>query len=148
MSEPAKKRRHKKIREVSVHHDDGEGNWLVSYADMMTLLFGFFVLIASFSTPDPAKVEQVKQSTSESMGGKYEQPYEQMTGSIKKMLTEIKVDKDVAIEQTEAGVTIVSRGTLFFDSGSAVLRTQARELMEQIVGILSVQAREYRIVLE
>ena len=54
------------------HHDDGptihnhehggeEGEpWLVSYADMMTLLFGFFVVMYSFAAKDPKNEECVR----------------------------------------------------------------------------------------
>ena len=37
-----------------------EQSWLLTYADMMTLLFAFFVLLFSLSSPDPVKVSQLK----------------------------------------------------------------------------------------
>ena len=52
------------VKQTVVVEDDGEGNWLVSYADMMTLLFGFFVILSAFSTPDTQKMEKLKQATS------------------------------------------------------------------------------------
>jgi len=39
--------------------------WLVSYADMMTLLFGFFVILFSFSTLDEKKFDQMTQKMGE-----------------------------------------------------------------------------------
>lgn len=48
-------------------HD--ESNWLVSYADMMTLLFGFFVLMYSFSKVDEDKFEIVKKDLVKYFGG-------------------------------------------------------------------------------
>ena len=51
--------------------DEGEGPWLVSYADLMTLLMGFFALIASFSKPDVKAFEEVKKSAAERFGGSY-----------------------------------------------------------------------------
>ena len=41
------------------HHEEvheGEGPWIVSYADMMTLLFCFFVIMCSFGNFDPVVV--------------------------------------------------------------------------------------------
>lgn len=40
-------------------HDSHDESWLVSYADMMTLLFGFFVILYSFSTIDDKKYERM-----------------------------------------------------------------------------------------
>ena len=43
-----------------------EQPWLLTYADMMTLLFAFFVLLFSMSTPDPVKMSQVQDAMDES----------------------------------------------------------------------------------
>ena len=45
--------------------DHGEELWLVSYADMVTLLFGFFVILFSFSTIDDKKFDQMSEKVSE-----------------------------------------------------------------------------------
>ena len=41
--------------------DGGDEPWLVSYADMVTLLFGFFVILYSMSTLDEKKFEQMSE---------------------------------------------------------------------------------------
>lgn len=41
---------------------DGDGSWIYSYADMITLVLMFFVLLLSISTVSPQKYEQLKQS--------------------------------------------------------------------------------------
>ena len=54
-------RRHKR-RPKHRDEDSGEGElWLVSYADMVTLLFGFFVILYSFSTLDDSKFDQLSK---------------------------------------------------------------------------------------
>jgi chemotaxis protein MotB len=136
-------------RRVVVHsEDDGEGNWLVSYADMMTLLFGFFVIISAFSTPDAAKVEAMKQQTAESMGGKYTRPYEDLANAVKKTLSEVNLGEEISVQQTAEGVIVVSSGTVFFDSGSANLKPEAEKLMGNIATILAEKAKDFRIFIE
>lgn len=49
--------------EPEEHNDE---RWLVSYADMMTLLFGLFVLLFSMSTLDPQVAAQIHASTQSS----------------------------------------------------------------------------------
>ncbi|MBI1849959.1 MAG: hypothetical protein HYR85_06400 [Planctomycetes bacterium] len=49
-------------------HENHE-RWLVSYADFITLLFAFFVVLYGISQVDLAKFKQVSQSLNESFGG-------------------------------------------------------------------------------
>ena len=47
------------------HSEDQDGElWIVSYADMITLLFGFFVILYSFSTIDDKKFAEVSSDMS------------------------------------------------------------------------------------
>lgn len=46
--------------------EHGEEPWLISYADMVTLLFGFFVILYSFSTVDDKKFDQLSAKVAES----------------------------------------------------------------------------------
>lgn len=53
--------------EQPMAHD--ESNWLVSYADMMTLLFGFFVLMYAMSRVDVEKYTVVSKELAQYFGG-------------------------------------------------------------------------------
>jgi uncharacterized protein YfaP (DUF2135 family) len=48
--------------------DHPDERWLVSYADMMTLLFGLFVLLFSMSVMDQDKAKSILKSTEEHFG--------------------------------------------------------------------------------
>jgi len=56
--------------EESQPHVHDESNWLVSYADMMTLLFGFFVLMYSMARVDHEKFSVVSKDIAKFFGGK------------------------------------------------------------------------------
>ncbi len=56
---------HHEIEEQDNHHDE---RWLVSYADMMTLLFGLFVLLYSMAHMDPETSEKIKTSAEKQFG--------------------------------------------------------------------------------
>ncbi len=145
----APRKRIKKIhRAIVVKEDDGEGNWLVSYADLMTLLFGFFVLLSAFSTPDAGKLEQLKQATSEYLGTKYTKPFEQLESDVRNVVSDINLDQEIAITQDAEGVKITSKGTVFFDSGSAQLKPSAQQLMENLAKILAEKSQGFRIIVE
>lgn len=48
--------------------ENDESNWLVSYADMMTLLCGFFIMLFSMATLDEPKFEKVREALAEQFG--------------------------------------------------------------------------------
>ena len=48
----------KKKKEEPV--EEGLPIWMATFADMMTLLFAFFVLLFSLSSPDPVKVSKMQ----------------------------------------------------------------------------------------
>ena len=50
--------------------DEGLPGWFGTFADMMTLLFAFFVLLAAISTLDPVKLQEMANSTGKSLGSK------------------------------------------------------------------------------
>jgi chemotaxis protein MotB len=45
----------------TIHHEENDEGWLISYADMVTLLFGFFVIMYSLSNVDEQKFQEVSE---------------------------------------------------------------------------------------
>src|SRR4051812_37326504 len=82
--------RHKRHKKHAEHHEeggeDGDGNWIVSYADMMTLLCVFFVLMYSMANPDPRKYEEFKRETVQAFGGVYKKPYQQLVDKLQEVI--------------------------------------------------------------
>ena len=63
-------------------HNDTEGVWLISYADMMTLLMGFFALLTSMSSFDEETFKEAGAETALYFGGEVIKPYEELGKSI------------------------------------------------------------------
>jgi chemotaxis protein MotB len=135
-------------RYKDVHHDDGDGNWLVSYADLMTLLFGFFVILASLSVPNAVKLEEMKQATSKSMNVAYVKPYADLITDLQKVIKESSMEQDIKVIEEADGVALVIRGALFFDSGSSELLNQASSLITKISPVILRQASNFRVIVE
>jgi len=49
--------------------EEGLPGWMATYADMMTLLFAFFVLMFSMATMDPVKMAAFSEAQAEKQGG-------------------------------------------------------------------------------
>jgi chemotaxis protein MotB len=114
----------------------------------MTLLFGFFVMLSAFSTPSGEKLEQLKRAASESLGGRYTRPYEDLSAKVSSVLQDYALEKDTRVRETEDGLRVTIRGTVFFDSGSADLRPEAKALLGKLADVLLEKAADHRIVVE
>lgn len=132
--------------EEHVSHD--EGPWLISYADLMTLLMGFFALMTSMATFEEEKFAQVGDETAKFFGGKVEQPFEQLGKKLQEVIKEKGIDDKVIVRVKKTEVAMIFEGTLFFDSGSVEIRANAQDTMTKIIQILGQEAAEKRILVE
>lgn len=128
--------------------EEGEGPWLVSYADLMTLLMGFFALVASFSKPDAKEFDKVAASASKYFGGEYKAPYEKLNTSLMKFVKENHLEDKVQIEMTPDGVTMTFSGTLFFDSGEFVVRPDGANLLNKMIPEIRKETTKFNIMIE
>jgi len=128
--------------------EEGEGPRLVSYADLMTLLMGFFALISSMSVIDKDRLEKVKESASKQFGGEYEKPYEGLSESLAQFIKEKDLQDVVSINRTSQGVDVTFTGSLFFESGDFILKDQGRQLMSELAVVIKNENRKYKILVE
>lgn len=133
---------------AQVHHEEAGEAWLISYADMMTLLVGFFVILLSFSKVDDEKFEQVKQIAAKQFGGVYEVPYGQLADRIKASMSKIEGGGQFVVKQTSYGVEISFLGTSFFDSGTATVKPGSRELLEKMIPVIKSEAKNFNVLIE
>ena len=129
-------------------NEEDESNWLVSYADLMTLLWGFFVILASMSTPDASKVEKMKEQTSKAMGGTYSHPYNKLSDELNDIVKALQVDDIAQVEKLIDGVRITIQSTYFFKSADAALLPEAKKVLEQIAQAIIPYSKDNLIFIE
>ncbi len=131
---PVEKKRH-------AEHD--EGNWLISYADMMTLLCVFFILLFSMAKMNPNELEEAKKNVVEKIGGKYTSPTEDLGRFLNNVLNEAGVNKDATLSSDGNSVTIAFQSTLFFGSLSAEVSSEGDQVLKKLIA--SIHAREAQL---
>ncbi len=136
------------IEDHPAGHQDTEGVWLISYADMMTLLMGFFALMLSMSSFDEDKFKAVGNQTALYFGGEVVEPFEDTGKAIKDLIKAKGLEDQVNVAVTYSGITITFEGTLFFVSGSFDPKTGAKELMTELLKILNDQAANKKYLIE
>ena len=98
--------------------EEGLPGWFGTFADMMTLLFAFFVLLAAISTMDPVKLQEMSNSEGKSLGSKIkkdgaseeEGEFEQIENlaQMKQEMEDAIDDDTISLEDSESDVQVIS----------------------------------------
>ena len=130
--------------------DEGLPGWFGTFADMMTLLFAFFVLLAAISTMDPVKLQEMANSEGKSLGSKIKkdgaaeeegefEPIEnlaQMKKEMKEAIEEMKKenpagDPPIDIQTNSKGLVVNIKGDFAFPSGKADMKGELKKLLDE-----------------
>lgn len=129
--------------------------WMDTYADTITLLLTFFILLYSISSVDAEKLKLLSEALKDSLQGKAKieelQNIEDLTVDINKeekdekedlaeKLNKIIKDKHltdvVKIREEERGIVLQLDETILFDSGKANLKVNSEKVLGTITTIL------------
>ena len=131
-------------------HDDA--NWIISYADMMTLLCIFFIMLFTMSKVNTPEFEKMKKQMAEHYGTKYESPTEDLGKYVNNILIETGVAKDATMTSDGMSVSVAIHSTLLFGSLSAEISPEGKAIFEKIAtGLGEYQVKngkKYKIVVE
>ena len=151
---PGEKKAFNKGFEVGANSvEEGLPGWFGTFADMMTLLFAFFVLLAAISTMDPVKLQEMSNSQGKSLGSKIKaqgkaeeegefEPIEnlaKMKKEMKETIEEMKKenpagDPPIDIQTNSKGLVVNIKGDFAFPSGKADMKGELKKLLdEQII---------------
>jgi len=130
----------------------GAPAWMCTFADMMSLLLCFFVLLLSFANMDETKFEMVAGSLEQAFGSQRERPLlgdpagqnmisMEFPGKpidltvqvriIQSMEQEVK-DGLIEVEEDENGVTVRVKESVAFDSGRAAIKPQFKTVLDKL----------------
>lgn len=139
-----------------------QGNWALSFADMMTLLLCFFVLMLAVSKVDPERYEAISSIMAESMKGKDAPSRQSASNALQtqaekkeKNLFELQLElarsigKDtgaLSLKLRPDAVAINLKGAVFFKLGDATLTRRAEAILNRIVSPLTQQ--KYKLAIE
>ncbi|MEG0307346.1 MAG: OmpA family protein [Clostridium sp.] len=138
--------------------------WLATYADTVTLLLTFFVLLYSMSTVDSQKFQQIAVAMQSAFSGSADKSileFNMLTGDVpivgkpevsmdeatqnenqdilEDVLTYIKenqLEDDVQIYQDDRGLNIQLKDSVLFDTGKADLKTESKAVLDKVADIL------------
>jgi len=143
------------------HVDD----WLMTYADMITLLLCFFAVLLAISVPKKEQFEQARQEMMEQFARQQvmtgqnlipesivpkinaNTPYDKMPSIVNQYQGRDGVD--VEQDNADSITTIEMNSAPFFASGSATLNPQGESLLAEVLNnINSKEYKDYQVTVE
>jgi chemotaxis protein MotB len=146
-------RNQRRLEEKPTRSPDDDSNWLVSYADMMTLLCGFFIMLFSMSKLDTPKYESFKVELSKQFGGEYHVPAPQeMSRLASQILQELGMDRRAIVKWDPLGISVVFESTAFFDTLSSEVKAEGQIALSRLIELVAqrqeLQGKQFKIVVE
>lgn len=109
-----------------------ENDWLTTYADMMTLLMTFFVLLFSMSTLDPVKIQNMMNSMVDD-NAKPQVSLTKVKNEVKKLLKKENLEDMIEVTKNARGVTMKIPGDFAFQTGDATVSREIKSLLIKMV---------------
>lgn len=153
------------------HDGGGSLRWLLTYADMITLLMAFFIMLYSMSILNLAKFQQVAVSIKSGFGGEVDGQGRSILGSagqfsirptpisgdsagvpaqtmkkIQTLVKEEKLEDKVRLRVDERGLVIsLATDKVLFRPGQATLSRSARKIIDAVADALIDIPNEIRV---
>jgi len=145
----------KRYRMVSESEEESEERpWLMTYADMVTLLLTFFVLLLTFASFESDKLMKALDSIKEALGlgvlPAWNKPIDieskpPVSPEFDALIKAMEKIKGVSVTKTERGVKVHVENLIFFDSGKADLKGEAKEILDKIADTLKGSIQDVEI---
>ena len=132
------------IQEEAKAEIKDEQPWLLTYADMMTLLFAFFVLLFSMSSPDPVKMSQMQDAMDESTSLK---SANEIKEEFEQIIDVLNLNESTNIVSDPRGVSIEMDGDICFQSGSTNIQKPLKKILNKAADKILSNKDDFRMVI-
>lgn len=117
--------------------EEEKEDWLVTYADAITLLMAFFVMLLTFAKFDIPAFEEAKAAIESNIGKKETtSPIQLLKLNIQDVVYDMQADQVVNVEKDDKGIVIELASSAFYKPGSAEIREEALPVLEKMAQTL------------
>ncbi len=126
------------------------GGWITTYADMITLLMCFFVIMYSASEPSQSKWEQLKGGIeSDVMNVENPTPLADLYNALEAKYDNPKNDNpDLTIDFESKGIVISMGSGSLFESGEAKLKPEGMGIVNSLGKELGERLKIYSLIID
>ncbi len=128
--------------------DEGE-LWLMSYADMMTLLTCFFILMMAFANYDPVGfTEKTKEVAKHFNRDKYKSSRTKLESLQEEVARHPVLNEMYKVSLQDGGLTITFSGSMLFSPGEYKISPDVLPVLDAMIDLIKTKDPNYRIVVE
>lgn len=120
-------------------------DWMATYADAITLLMAFFVMLLSFAEFHIPAYQDAVAGIAEKIGGNSEaaSPITELQIELQDVSLAMQANQVVEVNRDKDGVVIDLVSGAFFNSGTATVREQALPVLARIVQVINAPFYDY-----
>lgn len=132
------------------HEVDGTDAWLMSYADMITLLLCFFIIFVSVSEPKKDKISQIAEGMNGRFGSvDYANPFTGVIRQLQQVIETQEMYRDAAVEMSDTSIKLELASNAFFKPSSPEFSDTAFQSLDAMLNVLkTIDTSQYKIVVE
>lgn len=123
-------------------HEEG---WLLSYADLITNLLLFFVLMLTAANISKGRMQQIAKSIS---GAESPSSLESIRKEVDAQIAAQQLQELVRTQVTNDGLEMSLNSGLVFDSGQALVRPAMEETLASMLKVLARYSQKYAFAVE
>ena len=114
-------------------------SWMATFADAITLLMAFFVMLLTFVEYDIPAFDEAAEAIAERVGGEGPpSPAKLLKEEVEMMVDDMDADGDVTVVKDARGIMIELSGGSFFLPGTATLRDKAIPILKNMTESLDI----------
>lgn len=131
------------------NRENDDSNWLVSYADMMTLICCFFILMMAFANYDPIGFsEKTKEIAKHFNKDKYKSSETKMTKLREEIASHPNLKKVTKISVKDDALVITFSGTALFRGEDYQITDEMKNTLDALIDLIKTKDSDYRILVE
>lgn len=125
-----------------------ESGWLTSYADLMTLVACFFILMMAFASFDPASFQRKAELMSIYFQGTVDVEDNEMQKLAAELKTISNLEEIIDIKTNDEGLEIVMNIKTLFHIGSSILTNESALMIDQVIAKIYETNKEVNVIVE
>ncbi len=150
----------------SGHGGGSGGRWLVSYADFVTLMFGFFLILWASADPNPENMTRLADALRKAFnngamlgqagsgqiagqGGREAPPeisqFQRISETTEDLAAQLNLQDQLSVGMKREGLVITLNDALLFDVGSAALKPSALDVLGRLATAVDQSTNRVRI---
>ncbi len=133
----------RRAKRDKVNFSLGADDWMVTYADAVTLLMAFFIIFNSISSIDEVKYQKMREGLAKSISKKeVSNPLPMMEVDLQEVLRTMNIQDRSGISTDSQGLKLELLSSSLFAPGSAQIKREAVPLLRKIAQTLASRRYE------